>query len=86
MPTIEKANDLLVCGETAMVIFTKGDRFRIHEDASGSSGNWIIRANKRVDKVIVYKRSRGVANPINEIYCGQFVSLVLSDMTPDRRR
>jgi hypothetical protein len=55
---------LLKRGEDAIVVFTYGKKFKIHPDASGSTGNWIINQKRGTRKVIIYARTaRG-----NDIY------------------
>jgi hypothetical protein len=55
---------LLKRGEDAIVVFTHGEKFKIHSDRSGSTGNWILNQKRGTRKVIIYERTaRG-----NDIY------------------
>jgi hypothetical protein len=78
-----KAKNLIDNGETAAVIFTDGRNFRLNDDGTGYSGNWRVRKDVRVDKVVVYVRKQFT----NDVYVGDFVQLVASteDHLPDRR-
>jgi hypothetical protein len=68
-----KARDLLKNGESAVVLFTRGARFTVKANGSGSSGNWRIGANRNPDKVIVYHRL-GSAND-NEVFIANWVGI-----------
>lgn len=58
---------LLKRGENAIVIFTYGKKLKIHPDASGSTGDWVINHKRNTRKIIIYERTeRG-----NEIYVGK---------------
>jgi hypothetical protein len=72
-----KARDVIKPGETAVVIFTRGGRFTLKQDGSGSTGNWVVSQNRKTDKVIIYKRDsrRGQS----EIYVGVPVEIIDSD-------
>ena len=78
------ARDLLKKNESAVVIFTRGEKFHFDKSGRGYSGNWIIRRD-HFDSVIIYKakeRSTGA-----EIYIGKFESIdpVIEPETPKNR-
>jgi hypothetical protein len=72
-----KAYEVLKPGETAVAIFTRGERFKLKKDGSGSTGNWVISQRRKTDKVIIYKQDpeRGQ----HEIYVGLPVEIIDSD-------
>lgn len=76
-----KARDFIKPGETAMVIFTRGGRFEVNADHTGSTGNWVIDPNRKIDRVIVYHRNE-TANT-NMLYIG---SLVQAEKTTENDR
>ncbi|OQY88319.1 MAG: hypothetical protein B6D41_10955 [Chloroflexi bacterium UTCFX4] len=52
------ATSLLKRGENALVIFTYGKYFHKKQDGSGSTGNWVIDAERKCDKVVIYNRTQ----------------------------
>jgi len=55
---------LLKRGQDAIVVFTYGEKFKIHPDATGSTGNWVLDQKRSTRKVIIYERTpRG-----NDVY------------------
>ena len=70
---IEYARDLVKANKSAVVIFTRGDKFDFDKSGDGYSGNWLIR-RVQLDFVIIYcrpkERSEGA-----EIYIGNFVRI-----------
>lgn len=72
-----KAQDVIKHGETAVAIFTRGGRFSLKQDGSGSTGNWVISQNRKTDKVIVYKQDSKRGQ--NEIYVGVPVEIIDSE-------
>ena len=69
---LQNANELLHAGETAVLVFTKGQHLEL-DWAGGESatGWWRMSAARNPDKVIVYK-----SNPLRtggEIYIGDYV-------------
>jgi hypothetical protein len=64
------ASQLLRPGETGLFIFTKGDRFELQDDGTGSTGDWIISPTRHVDWVCVYRRDRHDAL-LNELFKGK---------------
>ena len=72
-----KARDVIKSGETAVAIFTRGGRFKLKQDGTASTGNWVISQNRRIDKVIIYKQDTGRGQ--HEIYTGVPVEIVDSD-------
>jgi hypothetical protein len=69
--------DLLAPGESALAVFTHGRHFNLNPDGTGSSGNWVIDPERRVDRFIVYNRS-GAAGVPAEVYRADFVGAVQS--------
>lgn len=61
-----QAKDLIDENETAVVFFTRGERFHIGEGGRGSTGNWKMAPGRAFDKVIVYRRDP--ATQTNEVY------------------
>lgn len=51
-----KAQAYLQPDETAVVVFTKGRNLRLRDDGTGTTGDWVVRGDLNVDKVIVYHR------------------------------
>src|SRR5437870_5719068 len=66
-----KARDFVRPGERVLVIFTRGGRFEMYDDQTGTTGNWAIDGKKSVDRVIIYHR--GEIEDSNTIYIGTFV-------------
>lgn len=52
------ATSLLKRGEDALVIFTYGKYFHKKQDGSGSTGNWVIDAERKCVQVIIYNRTQ----------------------------
>lgn len=79
------ARDIVKSGESAVLIFTDGRNLCINDDGSGFSGNWRVRRDVSLDKVVVYFRNKFKA--INEVYVGDFVQLIASSEfhLPDSR-
>jgi hypothetical protein len=69
---IEYARDLVKANKSAVVIFTRGDKFKFDESGDGYSGNWRIRRD-HFDSVIIYKAKE--RSPGAEIYIGKFESI-----------
>ncbi len=68
-----RATDVIQLGETAIVVFTHGDNFRLDQKAGdGESGNWKISADSLefVNRVIVYLRKHG--DEKNRIFLGDY--------------
>jgi hypothetical protein len=61
------ASQLLRPGETGLFIFTRGDRFELHADGSGFTGDWIVSPTRQVDWVFIYRRDRHDAS-LNELF------------------
>jgi hypothetical protein len=61
------ASQLLHSGEIGLFIFTKGDRFELRADGSGSTGDWIVSPRRRVDWIFIYKRDRNDSS-LNELF------------------
>lgn len=57
MPPISHASELLKRGESAIVLFTDGNKLQIHSDGSGQTGNWKVDRTRSFGRVIIYKRS-----------------------------
>ena len=67
----------VIPGETAVAIFTRGGRFKLKQDGSGSTGNWVISQRRKTDKVIIYKQDPEQGQ--HEIYVGLPVEIIDSD-------
>jgi len=52
-----KARDFIKPGEKVIVILTHGSDFFLHDDKTGSTGEWKIDPNRLVDRVIIYHRN-----------------------------
>ena len=61
-----KARDFIKPSENVVVVFTHGKSFVLHDDNTGSTGNWNIDPNRKVDRVIVYHRDN--EKNINNLY------------------
>jgi hypothetical protein len=72
-----KALEAIKPGETAVAIFTRGGRFKLKQDGSGSTGNWVISKTRRINKVIIYKQD--TARGQHEIYVGVPTEIIDSD-------
>jgi hypothetical protein len=57
MPQFESAIELLNPGETALVVFTKGQHLTDNQNGKGSTGWWKIDSQRKVDRVIIYRRA-----------------------------
>ena len=65
------AQTLLRANHTAIAVFTKGPKFHLNPDGSGSTGDWVIDPKLDVDKVIVYQRKEDT----NEVYVADYDGL-----------
>lgn len=72
-----KARDFVRPDERVIVIFTRGGRFEVRSDHTGSTGNWTIDAKRPVDRVIVYHRDESINS--NAIYLASFVQAIQTD-------
>lgn len=72
-----KALDVIKRDERAVAIFTRGGRFVHKPDGSGSTGNWVISASPKVDKVIIYKQD--LTRGQHEIWVGSLVDVIDSE-------
>ena len=70
MAQYTSATQLLRPGEVGLFIFTKGERFEVRADGSGSTGDWIVSPKRHVDWVVVYRRDRHDAS-LNELFQGR---------------
>lgn len=68
-----KAHNLIKPGENVMVIFTHGNRFEIHDDNTGSTGNWTINPIRLVERVIIYLRNKEMYT--NIVYIANYASV-----------
>lgn len=75
-----EAHSLLHSGETAVALFTEGKRFEINRDGTGTTGNWVVKAELDVDRVIIYRRRERT----NEVYLADFAGI--SDAGERRRK
>jgi hypothetical protein len=69
---IETASNLLQPGESAVVVFTKGDDFIFDAQGEGYTGHWKADLNQLagMQKVIVYYRDEYTR--INRVYIGAY--------------
>ncbi len=67
------AHNLIKPGENVMVIFTHGDHFELHDDNTGSTGNWNINPIRLVERVIVYLRNKEMNT--NTVYIANYASV-----------
>lgn len=72
---IRKAEELVKPGETAVVVFTRGDQMSFDQQGEGKSGNWKVdpKSLEGCDKVIIYKR--GVSVDDNRVYIGEYMGI-----------
>jgi hypothetical protein len=61
-----KAVDVLQPGETALVLFTRGELFTTNPDRSGETGNWRLDPQRVPDRVVIYRR--GDTTDSNEVF------------------
>ena len=61
-----KARDFIKPNEKVVVIFTEGKHFVLHDDNTGSTGQWKIDPNREVDRIILYHRDD--ENNANNLY------------------
>ncbi len=74
MKEILTARQLLSTEQSAIVVFTRGNHFKIKPDGSGSTGNWVINSKHETENVIIYRRKADT----NEIYMADFAGLIHS--------
>ena len=74
---INSALDLLQPGESAVVLFTRGQHLTLNPDGSGLSGNWRMGTYRNPDKVILYWR-HPEAWPQADIYIGNYMDAIES--------
>ncbi|WP_009634171.1 hypothetical protein [Synechocystis sp. PCC 7509] len=67
-----KARDLIKSNEKVLVIFTCGRNFHVHDDNTGSTGNWTIAQNRLVDRIIIYLRNEEKQS--NTVYIANYAS------------
>jgi formylmethanofuran dehydrogenase subunit A len=67
-----KARDLINSNEKVLVIFTCGRNFHVHDDNTGSTGNWTIAQSCLVDRIIIYLRNEEKQS--NTVYIANYVS------------
>ena len=79
------ARDLLKENESAVVIFTRGEKFHFDKSGRGYSGNWLIRRD-HFDRVIIYYRPNELSAGA-EIYIGNFdrIDQAIEPETPENR-
>lgn len=78
-----KARELIADGETAVAVYTDGLFLEIKPDGTGSTGNWIVRSDLDVDRVIILRRG---ASQVNQVYVATFNGLTLDEGDPRRWR
>jgi hypothetical protein len=78
MRPIESAEELLSEGESAIVLFTRGDHLEISEGGFATSGNWKIDPKRVHDRVILYLRDDSVDPDVAEVLVGRFTGIAQS--------
>jgi hypothetical protein len=78
-----KARDLIEEGQSAVAVFTSGRKLEINSDSSGSTGNWVVRGDLDVDRVIIYHRREAGDN---EVYLATYDGLTRAPDEPARSR
>jgi predicted transcriptional regulator len=69
----QHVSELLNPKETAIVLFTRGMYLEIRDNKTGSSGNWVVDPNKKVEKIVIYLRDENTTILRNDIYLGDYV-------------
>ena len=72
-----KATEIIKEKGQAVVLFTRGDQFIINDDGTGKTGNWKIRLDRQIEKVIIYYRPE--KKLAAEVYKADVVQIKLSD-------
>ena len=72
-----KARDFIKPGESVIVIFTHGMHFDFYDDKTGSTGQWKIDPNRRVDRVIIYDRNDEMNT--NTLYIANYAGVEPAD-------
>ena len=69
---VRKAEELVILGEKAFVVFTRGDHLTYDEMGEGQTGNWIAGAQSlsKIDKVIIYLRNEQAGT--NLVFMGNY--------------
>ena len=67
-----KAQDVIGAGESAIAIYTDGTRLVIGENGDGQTGNWVVRRDIDVDRVILYLPTANGA----EVHVGAFTGVI----------
>ena len=65
-----RASDLINPGETAVVLFTRGDLFTFSPDRTGETGNWRLDPRREPDRVVIYRR--GASPTSNELFVASY--------------
>lgn len=68
-----KARDFIKPGENVVVIFTHGMHFDLDDDNTGSTGQWVIDSNRRLDRVILYRRDDD--KDLNTLYIANYAGI-----------
>ena len=71
MPQFASAIELLGAGETALVIFTMGQNLTDNHDGTGSTGWWVINPQRKVNRVIIYRRA-GDDTTNNDLFIARY--------------
>jgi hypothetical protein len=72
------AIELIKSGETAMVIFTRGENFVLHDDGTGETGSWKVDPKRSVQKVILYNRDAVTGE--NKVYVAVPLALLETEL------
>jgi hypothetical protein len=66
-----QARHFLRPGEQLLILFTRGPLLTINwADQTGQTGNWVINANRHIDRVVIYHRDDATGQ--NTIYLATY--------------
>ncbi len=84
--------DLIESNERVLAVFTTHVELDSHlkinqEEKNGYTGDWVIRKNPAVDRLIIYKRTKGRDGEENRLYKGRISNIEGPlDLYPDKKR
>ncbi|ABX02854.1 hypothetical protein Haur_0202 [Herpetosiphon aurantiacus DSM 785] len=64
------ARDFVQPGEQLLVLFTRGHLLTFNNDGTGTSGNWDMAGNRKIDRVLIYYRDD--SSNINKLYLATY--------------
>jgi hypothetical protein len=71
--------DLIEPSERVLAVFTThvelDSNLKINSDGTGYTGDWVIRKNPGVDRIIIYKRNKNRISEENILYKGRISSI-----------